>query len=39
VWDDFTRTKDLVAVGEAAVKAALPEIRAVLNGEKSEPAA
>jgi NTE family protein len=39
VWDDFTRTKDLVAVGEAAVKAALPEIRAVINGEKREPAA
>src|SRR5882724_10842953 len=39
VWDDFTRTRDLVAVGEAAVKAALPEIRAVINGEKREPAA
>jgi hypothetical protein len=39
VWDDFTRTKELVAVGEAAVKAALPEIRAVLSGEKHEPAA
>jgi NTE family protein len=39
VWDDFTRTKELVAVGEAAVKDALPEIRAVLSGEKREPAA
>src|SRR6266849_233376 len=27
VWDDFTRTDELVAVGEAAVQAALPEIR------------
>jgi NTE family protein len=38
VWDDFTRTDELVAVGEAAVNAALPEIKAVLNGEKREPA-
>ena len=38
VWDDFTRTNELVAVGEAAVNAALPEIKAVLNGEKREPA-
>src|SRR5467141_3283547 len=39
VWDDFTRTNDLIAVGEAATQAALPEIRAVINGEKREPAA
>jgi NTE family protein len=39
VWDDFTRTNDLVAVGEAAVEAALPEIKALLGGEKREPAA
>jgi NTE family protein len=39
VWDDFTRTNDLVAVGEAAVEAALPEIRAALGGEKRDSAA
>ena len=39
VWDDFTRTNDLVAVGEAAAEAALPQIRQVLTGEKREPAA
>src|SRR5437879_10456002 len=39
VWDDFTRTKDLVAVGEAAVERALPEIKALIGGEKREPAA
>jgi NTE family protein len=33
VWDDFTRTPDLVAVGEAAALQALPAIRAVLRGE------
>lgn len=39
VWDDFTKTREMVAVGEAAARAALPHIRAVLNGEKREPAA
>jgi NTE family protein len=39
VWDDFTRTNDLVAVGQAAVEAALPEIRAALGGEKRDSAA
>jgi NTE family protein len=38
VWDDFTRTNDLVAVGEAATEAALPQIREVI-GAKREPAA
>jgi NTE family protein len=38
VWDDFTRTRDLVAVGEAATEAALPEIKALLDRQKS-PAA
>src|SRR3984893_3646175 len=38
VWDDFTRTKDLVAVGEAATQAALPEIKALLSGEKRDSA-
>src|ERR1700731_4813935 len=39
VWDDFTRTKDLVACGQAATEAALPQIHALLSGEKYEPAA
>jgi NTE family protein len=39
VWDDFTRTNDLVAVGQAAVEAALPQIRAALGGEKRDSAA
>ena len=39
VWDDFTRTNDLVAVGEAAAQAALPDILKALSGEKREPAA
>jgi NTE family protein len=39
VWDDFTRTDELIAVGAAAAEAAIPEIRAVLGGEKREPAA
>jgi NTE family protein len=39
VWDDFTRTRDLVAVGEAATEAAIPQIRALLGVEKKEPVA
>jgi NTE family protein len=39
VWDDFTRTNELVAVGEAAVQSALPEIRALLGSEKRDSAA
>jgi NTE family protein len=39
VWDDFTRTNELVAVGEAAAEAALPEILKALGNEKREPAA
>jgi NTE family protein len=39
VWDDFTRTDELVAVGEAAAEAALPQILKVLGSEKREPAA
>jgi NTE family protein len=39
VWDDFTRTNDLIAVGEAAAEAALPQIREALDGKKREPAA
>src|SRR5437588_11266542 len=39
VWDDFTRAKELVAAGEAATEAALPQIRAALGGEKRDSAA
>jgi NTE family protein len=39
VWDDFTRTSDMVAAGEAAAQAALPQIRALLGEHKREPAA
>jgi NTE family protein len=39
VWDDFTRTNELVEVGQAAVEAALPQILKALGGEKREPAA
>ena len=34
VWDDFTKTPEMIAVGEAAAMAALPQIRAALRGEK-----
>jgi NTE family protein len=39
VWDDFSHTNELVAVGEAAVQAALPQIREALGNEKREPVA
>jgi NTE family protein len=39
VWDDFTRTNDMVAAGEAAAHAAIPQIRALLGGEKRDSAA
>jgi len=39
VWDDFTRTDDLVAVGQAAAEAALPQIRETIGTEKREPVA
>ena len=39
VWDDFTRTDELIAVGEAAAQAAMPQILKVLGSEKREPAA
>jgi hypothetical protein len=38
VWDDFTRTNDLVAVGEAATVAMLPQIRELLSSEKRDSA-
>jgi NTE family protein len=39
VWDDFTKTPAMVAAGEAAALAALPEIRAALGMEKQDSAA
>lgn len=39
VWDDFSKTPDMVAAGETAALAALPQIRAVLRGEKRDSAA
>jgi NTE family protein len=39
VWDDFSRTPDMIAAGEVAALKALPEIRAVLHGEKHDSAA
>jgi NTE family protein len=39
VWDDFTRTDELIALGEAAAQAALPQIREAIGSEKREPAA
>jgi NTE family protein len=39
VWDDFSKTPEMIAAGEAATLAALPQIRAVLSGEKRDSAA
>jgi len=39
VWDDFTKTPEMVAAGEAAALAALPQIRAALRGDKRDSAA
>jgi NTE family protein len=39
VWDDFSKTPEMIAAGEAATLAALPKIRAVLRGEKQDSAA
>ena len=33
VWDDFTRTPELVAAGEAATRAVLPRIRELVGTE------
>jgi NTE family protein len=35
-WDDFSKTPDMIAAGEAAALAALPQIRAVVRGEKRD---
>jgi len=37
-WDDFTKTPELVAAGEAAAKKAVPEILALLRGQKKNSA-
>jgi NTE family protein len=39
VWDDFTKTPEMVAAGAAAALAALPQIRAAIAGEKRDSAA
>src|SRR6202158_480984 len=39
VWDDFSKTPEMIAAGEAATLAALPQIRAALRGEKRDSAA
>jgi len=36
VWDDFTKTPDMVAAGEIAALHALPQIRAALKGERRD---
>jgi hypothetical protein len=36
VWDDFSKTPDMIAAGEAAALTALPQIRAALRGEKRD---
>ncbi len=38
VWDDFSKTPDMVAAGELAALSALPQIRAALRGEKRDAA-
>jgi NTE family protein len=39
VWDDFSRTPEMIAAGETAALKALPEIRAAIRGEKRDSAA
>jgi NTE family protein len=39
VWDDFTKTPEMVNAGEQAALAALPAIRAAIDGEKRDSAA
>jgi NTE family protein len=37
-WDDFSRTKELIAAGETAARAALPRIRELLQPAADAPA-
>ena len=39
VWDDFSKTREMVLAGETAARAALPQIRAAVSGEKRDSAA
>jgi len=39
VWDDFSKTPEMIAAGEVAALAALPQIRAALRSEKRDSAA
>lgn len=39
VWDDFTKTPEMVAAGEAAAREALPKIRALISSETRDSAA
>ena len=39
VWDDFSKTPEMIAAGEVAALAALPQIRAAVRGEKRDSAA
>jgi NTE family protein len=39
LWDDFTKTPEMVAAGEQAARAALPAIRAAIYGEERDSAA
>src|SRR5579859_6207863 len=38
-WDDFSKTPELVHAGEEAARQMLPEIRALVKGEKKDSAA
>ena len=38
-WDDFTKTPELIAAGEAAAMSALPEIVSILRDRKKDSAA
>jgi len=38
VWDDFSRTGEMIAAGEAAARAALPRIREILAPSAAAPA-
>ena len=38
-WDDFSKTPELVSAGEVATMKLLPEIRALVKGEKKDSAA
>jgi hypothetical protein len=38
LWDDFDKTSELIAAGEAAARAALPKIRAAIATKSGEQA-